>query len=136
MKNLHVKQATLSSLVVYIIGITAYVGSYFVPFMEDQELQANLVLMVALVPAVLLGTHLYYRKGYMTSGLSLGVVMFLGAMVLDATITVPFFIMPYGGNHLSFFGDPGFWLIAVEYVAVVVVYSKFKLRRVTTSSTA
>ncbi len=129
MKNLNLKHALFSSLVVYVIGITTYVGSYFVPILEDQELQANLVLMVAIVPAVLLGTYLYYRRGNMTNGLLLGVVMFLGAMVLDAIITVPFFIMPYGGTHLSFFGDPGFWLIGLEYIVVVFAYSKFNRRQ-------
>ena len=131
MKNLNFKHALISSLVIYIIGIIAYLGSYFVPILEDQELQANLVLMFAIVPAVLLGSILYYRRGHATSGLPLGVAMFLGAMILDAVITVPFFIIPYGGNHLSFFSDPGFWLIALEYVAVVIAYSKFKSNQVT-----
>jgi hypothetical protein len=45
--------------------------------------------------------------------------MFAVAIMLDATITVPVLIMPYGGNHISFFTDPGFWLTAVEYVSVV-----------------
>ena len=48
--------------------------------------------------------------------------MFLVAMVLDALITVPFLIMPYGGTYFSFFSDPGFWLIAVEYISVVAAY--------------
>lgn len=130
MKTLNFKHALISSLVVYILGITAYMGSYFVPVMEDQALQANLVLMFAIVPAVLLGSKLYYRRGHTTSGLPLGMVMFLGAMVLDAIITVPLLIMPYGGTHLTFFSDPGFWLIALEYIMVVMVYSKFKLRQV------
>ncbi len=129
MKNLNFKHALISSSVVYILGITAYAGSFFVPLMEDPELQANLVLMVAIVPVVLLGSHIYYRRGYTTNGLVLGAVMFMGAIILDATITVPVFIIPYGGNHLSFFSDPGFWLIGLEYVAVVIVYSKFKLVR-------
>ena len=132
MKNLNLKHAFISSLVIYILGIIAFVGSYFVPVMEDVDLQANLVLMIAIVPAVLLGSHLYYRRGHFTPGLPLGLVMFLGAMVLDAIIIVPLFMMPYGETHLSFFSDPGFWLIALEYVAVVFIFSRFKLRPVVT----
>ena len=56
--------------------------------------------------------------------------MFLGAMILDAIITVPLFIIPNGGSHLSFFGDPGFWLIGLEYVSVVAVYWQFNIVRV------
>ena len=118
----------ISSLVVYLIGITSFILSYFIPLLDDKDLQANLVLMITIIPAVLIGANLYYRKGYHTKGLQLGIMMFLGAMTLDALITVPFFIIPYGGSYLSFFGDPGFWLIAIEYVAVVTLVSKLKYR--------
>ena len=133
MKKLNLKHALLSSLIVYVIGITAYVGSYFIPLMEDASLQANLVLMIAIVPAVLLGAYFYYRKTPNTNGLVLRIVMFGGAMVLDALITVPFFIMPYGGTHLSFFGDPGFWLIAIEYVALVILYAGIRKKQIVTA---
>ena len=129
MKKLNLKHALLSSLIVYIIGISAYIGSYYIPILEDEALQANLILMVAIVPAVILGTFLYYRRGHETNGLLLGVTMFLGAMVLDAAITVPFFIMPYGGTHMTFFSDPGFWLIALEYIAIVFFYAIIKGRQ-------
>ena len=128
MKSLNIKHAIISSLVVYLIGITSYIVSYFIPLLDDKDLQANLVLMIAIIPAVLIGANLYYRRGYSTKGLLLGTVMFLGAMILDALITVPFFIIPYGGSYLSFFGDPGFWLIAIEYVAVITIVSKLKYR--------
>lgn len=127
MTSLKFKHAALSSATVYVIGILAFVGSYFVPILDDPDYQANLVLMVAIIPAAYLGAHLYYRKGHGTNGFLVGGVMFLGAMVLDALITVPLFIIPNGGNHLAFFGDPGFWLIGVEYVAVVVAYWQFRV---------
>lgn len=129
MSNLHFKHAAISSIVVYIIGIIAYIGSFFVPIMEDPDYQANLVLMVAILPAAILGARLYYRRGHDTHGILLGVVMFLGAMILDAVITVPVFIIPLGGNHLTFFGDPGFWLIAVEYIAIVAVFGTLHKNR-------
>ena len=127
MKNLNIKHAAISAVVVYIIGIIAYVGSFFIPILNDPELQANLVLMIAIIPAASLGTHIYYKKGHDTNGFILGSAMFLSAIILDALITVPIFSIPNGGNHLSFFGDPGFWLIGVEYISVVVAYWKFKV---------
>lgn len=127
MKNINLKHAALSSVIVYILGILAYVGSFFVPLMNDPELQANLVLMIAIVPAALLGARTYYQKGPMTGGFALGLAMFSGAIILDAIITVPVFIIPNGGTHLSFFADPGFWLIGIEYVAVVAAYWQFKV---------
>jgi hypothetical protein len=122
MKSLKLKQVAISSVVVYIIGITAFVGSYFVTIMDNADQQANFVLMMTIIPAALIGAHIYYRRGYKTNGFLLGTAMFFGAMILDALITVPVFIIPTGGDYMSFFGDLGFWLIAVEYISVVAAY--------------
>ena len=122
MKNIHLKSVIISAIIVWGLAVLAFIASYFVPIMSDPGLQANWVLSIVLIPAATLGAHIYYRKGHKTNGFVLGVSMFLVAMVLDALITVPFLIMPYGGTYLSFFSDPGFWLIAVEYISVVAAY--------------
>ena len=120
MKKLNVLEASISSLIVYAIGIMFFTGSYYLPLMADQDLQANLILMIGMIPAGFIATRYYYRKANSTNPVILGVSMFLGAMVLDALITVPFFIIPLGGNHFTFFSDPGFWLIGLEYILVIV----------------
>lgn len=122
MKKIHKKDLIISAVIVWALGVTAFVGSYFVPLMSDPDLQANWVLSLVLIPSAMLGTHIYYRKGHKTHGFALGVSMFLVTVVFDALITVPIFIMPYGGDHLSFFSDLGFWLLAVEYISVVTAY--------------
>jgi hypothetical protein len=127
MKKLNFTHAAISSVVVYILGILAYVGSFFIPIMNDPELQANLVLMIAIIPAAYFGAHIYYQKSHDTNGFVLGLSMFSAAIILDAMITVPLFIIPNGGNHLSFFGDPGFWLIGLEYISIVIAYWRFKV---------
>lgn len=122
MKSINVKSAAISAIIVWVLGIIAFVASYFYPVIPDSDLQANWVLSIMLFPAVLLGAHIYYRKGHQTNGFVLGLCMFLMTIVLDAIITVPFFIMPYGGNYSSFFLSLSFWLIAVEYISVVAAY--------------
>lgn len=134
MKRINIKHALVSSVVVYILGFLAYVGSFFIPIMDDPDLQANLVLMVAIIPAAYFGAHIYYQKGNYTSGFALSAIMFSGAVILDAVITVPLFIIPSGGDHLSFFSDPGFWLIGVEYMSIVVAYHKFNITGITTAT--
>ena len=119
---MHIKSIIISALIVWTLGVTAFVASYFVPVMPDPDLQANWVLSLVLIPLAALGAHIYYRKGYNTNGFVLGASMFLITMILDAIITVPLFIMPYGGNYISFFMDLGFWLLAVEYISVVAAY--------------
>ena len=111
---------------VWTLAIVGYTTSYFIPVMEDVELQSNIVLMIILVPVVIIGAKYYYKNGNTTSGLKVGIGMFITAGILDALITVPFLIMPYGGTHYSFFTDPFFWVIAAIYVGTVTMYSKIK----------
>jgi hypothetical protein len=122
MKEINIKSTIISASIVWTLAVIAFVASYFVPAMSDPDVQANWVLSIALIPSTLIGAHIYYRKGHKTNGFILGISMFLVAMILDAIITVPFLIMPYGGNYITFFTDPGFWLIGVEYVSVVAGY--------------
>jgi len=122
MKEINIKSAIISASIIWTLAVIAFVASYFVPVMSDPDLQANWVLSIALIPSALIGAHIYYRKGHKTNGFILGASMFLVAMILDAMITVPLLIMPYGGNYITFFTDPGFWLIAVEYISVVAGY--------------
>jgi len=126
MKIINVKSAAISAIIVWTLGIMAFVASYFYPLISDADLQANWVLSIMLVPAALLGAYIYYRKGHQTNGFILGISMFLVAMILDAIITVPFFIMPYGGDYASFFLSLSFWLIALEFVFVIVAYREIE----------
>ena len=82
----------------------------------------------------LIGAHIYYRKGYKTNGFKLGFAMFGVAICLDALITVPFLVMPNGGNYTTFFTDFGFWLIAIEYVSVVAAYWQIEKSVIATKS--
>ena len=122
MERIHIKDVLISAVIIWSLGVAAFVVSYFVPIMSDPDLQANWVLSVVLVPVATLGAHIYYRKGHRTHGFVLGASLFLVAMTLDALITVPVFIMPYGGTYRTFFTSLGFWLIAVEYISVVAAY--------------
>ncbi|MEM9921511.1 MAG: DUF5367 family protein [Bacteroidota bacterium] len=122
MKSLKVKSVLVAGFIAYIFGVSAFVGSFYVPFLPDPEVQANLVLSIAILPAAMLGARSYYRKGHSTNGFLLGAAMFFVAMILDALITVPLFIIPAGGNHIAFFTDPGFWIIGLEYVLAVAIY--------------
>ncbi len=124
---MNIKRAILAAAITWTLGATAYIGSYFFTLMDDPEMQANAILAIALVPSAILGARFYYKKGARTNGFKSGILMFLIAMGLDALITIPLFIIPEGGSHLSFFGDPGFWVIGLEYILVVGIYSVFSL---------
>tara|TARA_R110000868_G_C10949382_1_gene767692 strand:- start:2747 stop:3148 length:402 start_codon:yes stop_codon:yes gene_type:complete len=117
-----IKRALLAGMAIWVIAILFYSISYYFPVLENVETQANLVLFVLVPPLVWLGCTFYYKKDLQTHGYLVGQTMLLTAVILDALITVPFFIIPKGGSHFSFFTSLGFWIIAAEFLLVAVLY--------------
>lgn len=127
-----VKAIIIGSLI-WILGSSFYTVSYLFPFLEDVELQANLVLAIAIIPNAWLGAWLYYRRGTTLTGLQAGMIMLITAIALDAFVTVPLFIIPNGGSYRAFFGAAAFWLIAMEYIFAIYAYWHFKVKPQTQS---
>ena len=117
-----IKRAILIGFAIWCIGILLYSISYYIPILENADNQANVVLFIAIIPLVWLGCSFYYKKDKKTHGYKVGQTMLLTAVALDALITVPFFIIPKGGSHYSFFTSLGFWIIAFEFLMVAVLY--------------
>jgi hypothetical protein len=122
MKTLNIKRAIVATVMVWVLGVSVFSLSFFIPTDFNPELLANRVLVLALIPFTLLGARFYYKKGAHTHGVVLGVTMFLVTIVLDASLTVPLLILPFGGSYQSFFLDPQFWLIGLGYVSLVSIY--------------
>jgi len=115
-------RAILLGIAIWIIAILFYSISYAIPILEDLDTQANIVLFVVVMPLVWFGCYFYYKGDNKTHGLKVGQTLLLTAVVLDALITVPFFVMPNGGNHYTFFTSIGFWIIAFEFLLVASLY--------------
>ncbi|MEN1785742.1 MAG: DUF5367 family protein [Bacteroidota bacterium] len=109
-------------IIIWIIGVSLYNLSFYIPILENPVQQAKTVLFIAVIPLVWLGTKQFYKKNSAMQGYWLGQTFFLTAATLDALITVPLFIIPNGGSHYDFFTDPGFWLIALEFLAIPSLY--------------
>ena len=129
-------KAILVGAIIWAFGASIYSASYFIPFLEDLELQANIVLAIGLIPIAWFGASIYFKKGQRSPGIKVGVIMVLTAAALDAIITLPFLIIPYGGTYLDFFTAPAFWLIAMEYLFVIVLYSKLIAEHKVTSKSS
>ncbi|WP_106144830.1 DUF5367 family protein [Flagellimonas meridianipacifica] len=112
---------------IWILGVSLYTLSFYVPIMKNAELQANLILFVMVMPLVWMGCRLYYRDNREAHGLLLGLVFFGISAALDALITVPMLIVPNGGSYQSFFIDLNFWMIGLEFILVALLYWYFKV---------
>jgi len=109
-------------IIIWIIGVSVYNITLFIPILENSAEQANTTLFIAVIPLVWLGAKRYYEKENHTQGYRVGLTFFLIAAILDALITVPLFIIPNGGSHYKFFTDLGFWLIGAEFLAIATLY--------------
>ncbi|RDY59254.1 DUF5367 family protein [Flagellimonas nanhaiensis] len=121
-------RALIIGIVVWVLGVSAFTAIYELSLMEDRYLQANIGLALIVPPLVWMGAWIYYKKIKSMHGLKLGVLMLLASASLDALITVPVLIMPYGGSYASFFGSLDFWLIAFEFVLITVLYWHLNVR--------
>lgn len=116
-----------TGILIWIIGVSLYAFSYYVPLLENAEQQANIWLSIVIVPVVWLGAKLYYKNGVNAHGLRTGLIFFMISAILDALITVPFTILPYGGSYYDFFVDFGFWFIGLEFIVTTILYWYFKV---------
>ncbi|WP_296386413.1 DUF5367 family protein [Winogradskyella sp.] len=117
-----IKRAIILGTIIWSIGILLYSISYYIPILENADAQANLALFVAVMPLVWFGSKFYYKKDRQTHGYLVGQTFLLIAVILDALITVPFFIIPEGGSYYSFFTGFGFWIIASEFLVISTLY--------------
>lgn len=118
----------LCAIVVWILGVSFYSLSNYIKVIDNPELQANLFLVVGILPSALLGTHLFYEYSSRKPAV-LALVFISVAALLDALITVPVFIIPNGGSYSAFFGDVMFYLVLVEFYLIVYVSGNFLAKK-------
>ena len=122
-------RAILIGIIIWILGVSVYTISFYLPLLENEELQANLILFIAVIPLVWNGSALYYKKDKETHGIWIGLMFLAVSAFFDALITVPVFMKPNGVSHFEFFTDLGFWGIAMVFISVVVMYYRLKVRK-------
>ncbi len=118
MAELNLTRALKAAGVAWTLGVASFVAAFLLPT-SNPDLVANTVLFCAVPLVATVGARYYYLHAE-AKGVVLGLFMFTVAGSLDAIITVPLLIMPAGGSYQSFYGDPGFWVIGLEYAAVAL----------------
>ncbi len=108
-------------ILIWVLGVSFYLTSFYIQMMENPDLQANIVLVIGILPSTCLGTYLFYKNGVMKPS-SLALTFMSIAAMLDALITVPVFIIPAGGSYYDFFSNPMFYFIMVEFYFIVTFF--------------
>ena len=119
----------MCAMLVWVVGVSFYLISFYIPILENLELQSNIVLALGIIPSACLGTYIFYTKSYMKPAI-LALTFIIVAALLDALITVPVFIIPNGGSHSAFFSDPMFYIIVVEFYFVVFYFGNYLTHKI------
>jgi hypothetical protein len=107
------------------LSISFYISEQFPVLKNNFNIQAIIILIMIILYSST-GAYFYYKNGSKTNGLTLGIVMSLTALILDALITVPYVEIPNGRSYQSFFLSPFLWLLAL--VNVITVYSLWRIK--------
>ena len=117
------------AILVWILGVCFYLLSFYVPILENPDLQSNIVLALAIIPSACLGTYLFYKNSCMKPFV-LALTFIIVATILDVLITVPVFVIPNGGSYSGFFGDPMFYTIVVEFYFIVLYFGNHLTKKI------
>ena len=126
---MNTKRAILSGSLVWLLIFSVFTVLSFIPGIKDSLTQQGLIISLCIIPFASWGTAIYYKKGDIGNGLSVGIVMVATALILDVFITVPLVEIPHGGSYTRFFADPLLWILVVENIAVIYAWWKLKINR-------
>ena len=124
----NITRAILTAIMVWIVGVTTFLLSYSFSVLSNPAMQANISLVLTIIPSVCLGTYLYYKKGRITPA-KLALIFMSIATILDVLITVPLFIIPAGGSYAAFFTDPMFYIIMVEFYCITTYFGNYFIKK-------
>ncbi len=121
----HLRAVVIGAMVWAFIFVTfALLG--LVPTLKDSLNLQALVAGVLIVPYGIFGASVFYKNGNKENGVTIGIIMALTALILDALITVPFIEIPNGRTYQSFFSYPLLWLLVFINIATVSFFLEIK----------
>lgn len=129
---MNITRLTLSSILVWVLIFCLFTLMSFLPTINNSTILQGLFIGVFLIPCALLGAYIYYRTGSKLNGFRIGIFMAAIALILDALITVPLVVIPHQGSYFEFYTDPLLWFLIVEYITIIFVYQKVRIKEAST----
>ena len=93
-----------------------------IPLIQDSFYWQAFIVMICISFYAFLAAQFYYKKGYQTNGMIVGILISGTALLLDVLITVPFVEIPNGRSYQSFFSSPVLWILVFTTVCTVYFY--------------
>ncbi len=89
------------------------------------DLYVWLIHYIFLMFIVILGVNIHYKKKDSVNGFVLGFVLLIVGIVLDLSITIPFFVKDYAGYFSNIYMLMGF----VELIVIAGIYDIARKKR-------
>lgn len=83
---MNIKKVIGIGIVIWIIGVSLFTLSYYIPLLEDTEKQANAVLFISVPLLVWFGAKQYFKNGLNTLGYLVGLGFFLDIHDFGCTV--------------------------------------------------
>lgn len=117
-------RAVFSGILVWIAVSLSFYVLEKVYFLEQSFLWQSILTIVFIVFFAIGAAKFYYLKECKMSGLQLGIIMSVTALILDVFITVPYVEIPNGRSYESFFTSPVLWILAFTNAFTVYIWKK------------
>lgn len=122
-------RAILAGTIVWVLIFFTFTTMSFIPVLKDSEVLQFIMLYPMIIPIAILGAKFYYKKGFATNGVIIGLIIVITALSLDAIITVPFLVIPNNGSYMEFYTNPLLLILAIEIIIIVYLYWKIKVKK-------
>jgi len=118
------RRAVLSGVILWIcVALTFFILEH-IPIVKDSLNIQTAIICILIVFYSFFGASFYFKKAISKSGLQIGFIMSLTAILLDILIFVPFVEIPKGHSYQDFFRTPLLWILAVLNILTVYFYWK------------
>ncbi len=124
---MNLKRAILFGALIWLLVFVEWSILVFAPYVKESINLQWTIHFILLIPIVGYATHSYYKKKSKDHGLVVGLIMLLAALVLDAIISVPLFILPQGMTYAMFFLNPLMLAGMLEFLLISYAYYRFKV---------
>ena len=127
--TMNILRAVLTGIIVWALIFVEWSIIVFAPVLKDLGNWQWIIHFIALILIAIVGLSFYYKGSVKTNGLLVGLIMLATGIVLDAIVTLPFFVSPQGITYAEFFLNPLMIVGFAELLLVSWLYWKKKVMK-------
>ncbi len=121
-------KAILCGVLLWIcVAVTFFILEH-TPIIKDSVSIQTIISCVLIVFYAAIAASFYYKKQNTLSGISLGVIMSLTALIFDILLFVPLVEIPKGNTYQDFFTNPLLWVLTLLNITTVYCYWKKRIK--------